>query len=1402
MSICPGTEIQELLTLILSLPTSTALPRLARKEVLPFVSFFLASQRLPPALLAPFIPTALGALRENLAVHDDKQRHDRNNMSEALAALAELLRSHPLPVLAAWRLWFPQTMGGLWDGPKKGLSVRNRVLATLGAVATALCQPGEGEESAQTAEREERNKEIASKMIEMFYVGIANDQPPSASRAPIARDAHEPASRLTLLAEQLVPVSSDDPRVQGDDGPWLVLVNVLALLPVLMEQRFRRLQQRGIRPWITLFNHALARPLPHVRTLSVLAWTHLVYGFLRVPPDAGPVEGRRASDPGVVAWIFREDGKPFGLLNQVFSSENKRAWVAAVGQTTPTHKMRTKALALPLVHTLVSTIFGVSVLVHNGPGSVAPDPSLPLPEPTEAQLNALTHVWTRLIATHLLTALRAAYDDVRAIAWATLAAIVRSHALEHRQARLQRLVNGVFLDGSVPLTRAPAQQAMLAAKALSSVVSTDEIPGWTAVWTVANVGKVLELVDAALKDAPALLTGTAVIETSVVPFWRNLLLAVHQERATSAGAAAVAAVTDWLALKLSTTSRGLYLLGSALLATTIEVLGDCVTSAAAGADAPALKLCHALFASEFAFPTSDARAFTVVAGTTLASVHSTELAWPVLDTAMAAFDRHVHSSKQFAELRSSLAALWTATLSTAKVEDLTEPRWQSLLRLVNIYLRSTEAVEYSAEWLTLSGALATLVFGADSDGALAKRQAIEHLLAPPSAPTADVRLMSFLHAGGDTVALTRAGRQSLLLLAQHALEMLFAAPVGEWVKVVQRLLNAAGALEVDLYVTVLSHLSQLAEPTSADLRRFTPLLCSTLGKTLERVEQDSPGQLEASLRSSQVGERVSPCGRVVAAFRDMYEQTFDRATSQLEIPEEMVDLLMVVRRCTVGLRVKELVETQTQPAPDLVPTDITEPVPGQQLRTPPTPQPTATTGGPRTSLRSRGYEADASARHRFPPVPSSSTNQDPSASLPEPSLSLALPAEIEATQVEEGQAESGPSTMLSETPKHVERERSRSSISAMATELELDEEEVELQPSAPAVDVVDEEDFMTLPVRSRKRKAPVAAVALPPPAEAQDQEPQPTSSVADPVEPVKRTKKPKRKHLAAAAAAAAASAASSQSQTQSQDPPRSPLKKHATLAYVEVPARRTAPMPSKKASAASTSTSSSSAAKEAPLPLVLPSPAQVKADRKKRAAEDDAPPPGSGKKAKANRRGRSSMVLGSHTEEQQAVPEPSAEGKVKATEHPTQPTGRSSKRKTDRHAARRTRQHEATSRSPSVIASTPSPMSSPTTIASSPASPGARAEAEDTIRRFLALSADTAAQALKAVGGSPGMQQLLRVTKMAGEWLGGSSGNSPAASPTAARSGGSSTSGSGSGQRQKGSGGAKAKGRKRGGRKA
>lgn len=241
-------------------------------------------------------------------------------------------------------------------------------------------------------------------------------------------------------------------------------VHVIALLPALLGKRFRKLEPRGVRPWITLVTACRAHTSQDVKVLSSLLWNHLAYAFTSTPLDDGSM------------WVFRADCKPFNLLVQVFT------------QSSGPKMDHAHALVL------AGVIYGLSIL------NLALPPASTFivgAAPADPQLENLDFVWEKVVTAALPQALASSNAQTASVGWAILAAMVKPPSTDaERRPTLNALVNPVFLDGVPPVkSKMPVLPGVLASRAIESTCSPDAIPGWASRWTVSRIQRVLELAE-------------------------------------------------------------------------------------------------------------------------------------------------------------------------------------------------------------------------------------------------------------------------------------------------------------------------------------------------------------------------------------------------------------------------------------------------------------------------------------------------------------------------------------------------------------------------------------------------------------------------------------------------------------------------------------------------------------------------------------------------------------------------------------------------------------------------------------------------------------------------------------------------------------------------------------------
>lgn len=158
--------------MITSLPTSPNLNNLAQRDMFTFVAFLLQDQALPREVLTPLIDShILPALSALLALPHRADRH-RIVLGEALSAVLQLLTTHPKEMIRGgkWKCWFKGSILGLWDGHKKGISVKGRSLKLAGRLIKCLTSPIEWtlEGMEWVKERESISRQVGETMLVCF----------------------------------------------------------------------------------------------------------------------------------------------------------------------------------------------------------------------------------------------------------------------------------------------------------------------------------------------------------------------------------------------------------------------------------------------------------------------------------------------------------------------------------------------------------------------------------------------------------------------------------------------------------------------------------------------------------------------------------------------------------------------------------------------------------------------------------------------------------------------------------------------------------------------------------------------------------------------------------------------------------------------------------------------------------------------------------------------------------------------------------------------------------------------------------------------------------------------------------------------------------------------------------
>lgn len=535
----------------MNLPTAAALAKLieniaaiayapdlsvsVRRDLCPFLPFFLHSISASTAdIIAPLLPTViLPSLRATLTL-DPRVDRFRLSIAESLDALSVLVSEHGRATIRhdAWRIWLCEATKGLWDGTKKAISTRDKAIKVLGRVTRVLTVYVPSSDPWRT-EREEVHAAIGLALRVSTESGDSirrlgpdrrnHDHPQeffgSCSMDATAEPKDDKKEQTTNLENLLLQLrrTGDDGRGDAGKSPScrdgspsriltlansatdaaatksLSLLSVLALIPALLGAEFRLLSPRGIGHWLLPFNELSNSPSPSVLALSALAWPHLAFAFLRVPPPANK------------PWMFATKGPSRTIINYVslFKSRNER-WQRGPGADADADRkagIRVHAKALTLA--FVGAVCGATVYTRFGTSSLR-RPLAPLETaPTATQRDMFDRIFTDLLQAYLPSITTSATcHEMQALGWQILSRIVRRRSAEDRSAFLESLVNPIFLDGSLAVVPpASSKMNIVLEAAMQRAVKTSSIPGWGEEWLADNVVRVLQLFGACLPES-------------------------------------------------------------------------------------------------------------------------------------------------------------------------------------------------------------------------------------------------------------------------------------------------------------------------------------------------------------------------------------------------------------------------------------------------------------------------------------------------------------------------------------------------------------------------------------------------------------------------------------------------------------------------------------------------------------------------------------------------------------------------------------------------------------------------------------------------------------------------------------------------------------------------------------
>ncbi|BGP16400.1 hypothetical protein JCM10213_004043 [Rhodosporidiobolus nylandii] len=1001
-------DLPSLLRLIGTIPLAApTLSPLVQKDLFPFIPFVFSSLSLPPSTISSLMPSLLPALNACLTLPPRVDRY-RLSVAESLNALSHLVTLAPRAALSggAWKIWFKSAVLGLWDGPKKGTSTRERAVRLVGRIVRALTvEVGEGEgEEEWVREREKCQKDVGKEMLAILY-----DSPTDAQVDP---ETEKPVTYRKLLFDQFSGAAGSPSAANGgEEAAVLHNLTLLSLLPALLGPSFRKLDDKGIGPWIHPFNTLIHSSSPHVLALSALSWSHLVYAFLRTTSDKSGAGS---------AWAFRKpDARPFGLLTGLFTNRAKHAWrradVADPTGAVPGRKENQRLHARALGLALTALTYGATVYIRHGvsPVRAALPPAAndgekqrevdgPL---SSRQLEHLDIVFDKLVAVSCpLAAHTGVSQDAPALAWQILSAVVRPRTdNDATTATLEALVNPAFLNGSLGQL-APGgrevdkdKQALLTARAMAAAVQPARIPGWGSEWVATRVEKVLEVFAKCLPE-----DGEKTVEQVVEPHytvaWQNLLrtLALTSASSPTPPSALVTALSSLADLSCPpTVSAALW---SAGLALGEEKIIQAVEEVLKGKP-------------------------------------------DAIEKATAAWLRLGEKSAVYAEV---LARSWTSAIE-ANSPTLSPSQLGAIISLLH-HLADSSVLSVTGDSINLATCIKS---------ALERDDATSHTLlailstavAAPADAASSLRLCALLVSASHEGSLE--AQENVLALSFHAVKHLLRTEEVEkdGIELIAKVLEAASDEAFpSLYAFVLEVLAGvISHSTSAVLQHLSPLLAPSINRavnlTLKNLPAESQFESQAALQQSLVSHSYAghPSHRPYLAFADFWRATFGKAKEDLQYPPELVEPLVMMKELAEDFPVPNLGDSQESSVEELAAAQVAS----SRSRT--LPRTTASTG---LDISSRSYDAD----HSHLPRESLRTSSVDDASftapisgmrgghrVPSPSLYAIERGELpsssaagadgdDAMAVEPAQTQE-----VEETPVRVEKMRGRASLASMAS---------------------------------------------------------------------------------------------------------------------------------------------------------------------------------------------------------------------------------------------------------------------------------------------------------------------------------------------------------------------------------
>lgn len=278
--------------------------------------------------------------------------------------------------------------------------------------------------------------------------------------------------------------------------------SLLSILPALLGPSFRKIEEKGIAPWLKPYNQLWqSQTSVHLLATLSLSWNNLGYAFFR---------STSAADEGEVSWILRRRGnenKALSVLSNIFKTRQE-AWIKGDGGVTPTKKERKRALAKALAITYAASLHGLTVSIHHGFSSVrdlssSDDVATVAPLTTE-QMDNFDEVFDRLVVPYLPSLTRGPFVESSRIGWTALASILRPRTRADRFATLEDIVNPALLDVQLASAKTTEFLDFALATVFAKAFEPAKMTAWGSEWVQSRLDKVLALLEACAVSSPLL----------------------------------------------------------------------------------------------------------------------------------------------------------------------------------------------------------------------------------------------------------------------------------------------------------------------------------------------------------------------------------------------------------------------------------------------------------------------------------------------------------------------------------------------------------------------------------------------------------------------------------------------------------------------------------------------------------------------------------------------------------------------------------------------------------------------------------------------------------------------------------------------------------------------------------